>query len=214
MTKVYGVSLSPFVRKVLFTLNYKGIPFEQIPTMPGDNAEAFAAISPLHKIPALEHEGFSISDSSIICDYLDRVFPDKPIYPADPQARAKACWLEEFGDSKLAECCGGGLFFQRVVRPNFFKEEPDEALIQDTIDNKLPPALSYLETVVPENGYLVGDHLTIADIGVTTHFINAMYADYQVDSSIYPRLGSYLQRAMSSDLVKTQLEKERAEMPG
>ena len=214
MIKVYGVSLSPFVRKVLFSLNYKGIEHEEVPVMPGDASEEFRAMSPLGKIPALQHDDFAISDSSIICDYLDRVFPDKPIYPAAAKDRARACWLEEFGDSKLAECCGGGLFFQRVVRPKFFNEEPDDALIQDTVENQLPPLLHYLDSVVPEAGYLVGDHLSVADMGIVTHFINAMYADYQVDPEAYPKLGNYLNRAMSSDLVQNQLEKERAQMPG
>jgi glutathione S-transferase len=66
MITIHGVSLSPFARKVLFGLEYKEIQYEQVPVFPGDDSEAFSAISPLKKIPVIEDDGFTVPDSSII----------------------------------------------------------------------------------------------------------------------------------------------------
>ena len=52
MATVYGVSASPFVRKLRVFLDEKGIDYETKPVFPGTDDESFRAISPLGKIPA------------------------------------------------------------------------------------------------------------------------------------------------------------------
>ena len=60
MIKIYGVPLSPFVRKALLALEYCELEYENEPTFPGDQSPEFRAISPLGKIPVLDHDGFTI----------------------------------------------------------------------------------------------------------------------------------------------------------
>lgn len=48
----------------------------------------YLRINPDGVVPTLVHDGAPIYDSSVICEYLDEVFPDPPLRPADPQARA------------------------------------------------------------------------------------------------------------------------------
>ena len=101
MLKLYGVPLSPFARKALLALEYKGLEYENVPTFPGDASPEFRAMSPLGKIPILEHDGFTVPDTSVICRYLERIAPEPALYPADPREEARACWLEEYADSRL-----------------------------------------------------------------------------------------------------------------
>lgn len=212
MIKLHGVILSPFVRKAILTLEYKGIEFESIDVFPGSEEPAFRAISPLGKIPVLDHDGFVIPDTSVICRYLERVYPEKPLYPADPQQEARACWLEEFADSKLIESLGS-LFWQRFLNPRMFGTEPDAAAVNEIINVKLPPLLTYLEAMTPESGPLVGDSLTIADIAVVTCFLQGRYGEYEVDGNHYPKLKAYLERSFSHELVinRTQIEQKFVE---
>ena len=210
--KLYGVSLSPFVRKAMFALEYYGLEYESIPTFPGDSAPAFRAISPLGKIPVLEHDGFTIPDTSVICRYLDRLVEGKSLYPADPQEEARACWLEEYADSRLIEKCAG-VFQERMLKPKFLNEPTDEARLATILNDELPECLNYLEPLIPESGYLVGDSLSIADLSVVTCFIQAQYGGFEVDGEQYPRLRSYIDRACSSPLVTDRLADERANMP-
>ena len=212
MIKLYGVPLSPFARKALLVLDYKELEYENIPTFPGDPSPEFRAISPLGKIPVLDHDGFTIPDTSVIARYLERIAPEKPIYPADAKLEAKALWLEEFADSKLVEACAT-LFRERLLNPKMFKKPADEAVIRNVLDNTMPECLRYLESQIPESGYLIGDSLSIADIAVTTCFIQARYGDFEVDGAVAPRLRSYLDRAFAAPLVTTRLAAERAAMP-
>ena len=208
MITVHGVPLSPFARKVYLGLRYKGLDFkiEMIP--PGGASDDFVKISPLRKIPVLEHDGFTIPDSSIILRYLDQQFPQTPLYPSDPQLQAKACWLEEYGDTRLIENVGP-IFFQRFFRVRFLKEQPDETIVKQKIEEDLPPILSYLESILPENGYAIGDHFTVADIGLISPLLNGRVGGFTPDPAAYPKIAAYLDRALNTDIVKAQLAVEK-----
>ncbi len=212
MLKIYGTPLSPFVRKTLLALEFKGLEYDHEPTFPQDPSPAFRAISPLGKIPVLEHDGFTVPDSSVICRYLERIKPQPPLYPSDPKDEARACWLEEYADSRLIEMCAG-VFQERLLKPKLMKQPTDEARLADILENGLPTCLDYMESVVPASGYLVGNSLSIADIAVTTCFIQAQYGDYDVDGGKYPNLRRYLDAAYKAPLVVKRLESERANLP-
>jgi len=115
---VYGNVISPYARKVYLTLELKNAPFEVRDVLPHDDEPAFRATSWLGKIPGFEDERVRISDSSVICDYLDRKYPEPSIYPNDAAERAGALWLEEYADTRLI------------------------------LEQRLPPELDYLEARV------------------------------------------------------------------
>jgi glutathione S-transferase len=207
--KVHGHPLSPFVRKVLLTLEIKGVEYESNPVFPGDPSPAFRAISPLGKIPVLQHDDFTTPDSSVICRYLERVFPETPIYPTDPKLEARASWVEEYADTKVIENCAG-LFQQRFLFPRMMNKPTDEAVVDNILAHGMPPVLDYLESIAPESGYFVGGALSIADIAVTTCFLQAQYGDFAVDGTKYPKLGRYLAAAFASPAVTQRMAKERA----
>src|SRR5512139_169649 len=129
---VHGHPLSPFVRKVLLALDVKGIEYENIVVFPGDSSPAFRAVSPLGKIPVLQDGDFTVADSSVICRYLERVFPQTPIYPADPKLEARALWIEEYADTTLTENCAG-LFQQRFLFPRLRNQPTDQAIVDNIL---------------------------------------------------------------------------------
>lgn len=212
MIKIHGHPLSPFVRKALLTLEIKGVEYELDPVIPGSPDPAFRAISPLGKIPVLEHDGFTIPDSSIICRYLERVFPAPALYPADPKAEARATWIEEFVDTRLIEACGA-LFQQRFINPNMLNTPTDEAVVENILQNMMPGLLTYVESIVPAQGSLIGGPVSIADIAVVSAFVQGQYAGFEVTAE-HPRLRAYLDRAFANQILKSRLESERKMLPG
>jgi len=210
MIKIYGMAMSPFVRKVLAVLKLKGLDYELVPQMPFANDPEFRKISPLEKIPALQDGDLTLCDSSVICEYLEDAYPQSAVYPSDAKAKAQARWLEELGDSKLAEFAGG-IFFQRFMRPNVFQQEADEAVVQDLIDNKLPPIFDYLEALVPDEGFLFGE-LGVADLSVITTLVNAGYAGFQVDASRWPKFAAFVGRVQAHEVVAGLLSAEQEAM--
>lgn len=183
---LYGSSFSPFVRKVLAYGIEKGLVLENKPTRMGDDNPEFRRASPFGKMPAFIDGDFAISDSTAIITYLEATFPNPPLLPTAPADRARAIWFEEFADTIMFPVVGK-CFFNRVVAPVFMKQPGNEAIAVEAETTELPPILKYLESVVPdENGFLVGDTLSIGDIAVASVFVNSDHA-CTVDRSRYPR---------------------------
>jgi glutathione S-transferase len=197
--KLLGVPLSPFVRKVAVVLAIKDLPFEQEPVMPGAADPDFKALSPLGKIPVLVDGDLVLADSSAICEYLEEKYPAHPVMPSGPEARARARFLEEFGDSKLVETASI-IFMEKFLKPVMRGEEADLARVEQVETELLPPYLDYLESQVPPEGYLFGDFCT-ADISIVTPLFNAAYAGYEVDAARWPRYAAFVQRVAEHPAV-------------
>ena len=206
--KIHGVILSPFVRKVIAIASIKKLPFENIMVFPGTDTEEFLAMSPLGKIPAFEDGELRISDSSVICEYLDDKYPDIPTRPASAEDRARARWFEEYGDSKLIELCAGGIFFERFVKKAMSMGETDEAKVSHTIEQLLPKEQDYLEKVLPENGFLVGD-FGIADISIAGPFISAEHVGYAPDRNRWPKLTAFIERVKQHETMLAIIDAEK-----
>mgnify|MGYP001554980619 CR=1 FL=1 len=208
MIRIHGVHGSPFVRKVLVALAIKDLPFEQIPQMPFANDAEYMKINPLGKIPTLQEGDLTVCDSTVICEYLEDTHPEPALYPASPADKARARWMENLGGGKLSEL-GAGIFFQRFMRPLAFKQDPDEELIEKITTKQLPPLLDYLESEVPEEGFLFGDFM-MADLALISPFINASYASYEVDAGKWPKYSDFIARVRAVPEVSDVLDKEAA----
>ncbi len=187
---LYGAPVSPFVRKVLAFAAEKSLPLELVPIGLGDQNPDFLACSPFRKMPGFTDGDFSISDSTAIVTYLDAKYPDHPLIPADPENRARAVWFDEFADTILVSAAGP-IFFNRVVSPKFMGKPGDDAAAAKG-EADMTPVCDYLERVIPESGYLLGDTLSLADISVASPFVNAAHAGYVPDAQAYPKLTAYL----------------------
>lgn len=211
MIILHGVYGSPFVRKVLAVLAIKGLPFEHIQQMPFTRDEEFKKISPIGKVPAIQDGDLTVSDSTVICEYLEEAYPDNPVYPTDPATKARARWYEELGSNTVAELAAG-IFFQRFMRPMAFKQDPDEELVAKIIDKQLPPLLDYIETQVPDEGFIYGDDLYVADMSLVSPFINAGYAGYNIDAERWPKFAEFSERVKSHPAMAAILEAEAKAM--
>ena len=88
MITLHGFSYSNYYNIVKHVLMHKGIPFEEDLQYGGE--EAYLAISPLGKIPAITTEqGGHLSESSVCCDFLEETYPEQPLYPTDVFGRAR-----------------------------------------------------------------------------------------------------------------------------
>ena len=208
MPIVHGVSASPFVRKARAFLEEKGIAYESKPTF-GDKSPEWRKKSPLGKVPVLEDGDVSIPDSSVICLYIERKHPEPPLLPSDPKDYARALWLEEWADTALAQVAGGKIFFPRVVGPRLMNQPADEAAVEKTIREELPPLFDYLEAQI-DGAFLVGGRLSIADLAVATHFVNLGHASVTVDANRWPKLASYVAKILARPSFEKLVAEDRA----
>ncbi len=206
---LYGSTMSPFVRKVVAFAGEKGIALDIHPVGLGDPNPNFRAASPFGKMPALDDDGYTLADSSAICHYLEAKQPDPALIPADAKARGKVIWYEEFADTILF-ACGAAMFFNRVVAPRFLGRDGDLVAADKAERETLPPLLDYLESVIPDSGYLVGDSLTLADIAVASPFANLAHCEVVIDPARFPRVVRYTADILGRPGFAASIERETA----
>lgn len=196
MLTIVGSYVSPYVRKVLACMNLKGLDYEVDPITPFFGNDEFRRLSPLCRIPVLIDGEFSISDSSVICAYLDEAYPGHTLFPRDARDRARARWFEEFADTRLGDLLIWSLFYQKIVRPLVWNEPPDEQRVRNALEEQIPKALDYLEGELPAAGFLFGE-IGAADIAIASFFLNGAYAGFTIDAARWPRTASLTERALT-----------------
>jgi glutathione S-transferase len=96
--------LSPYAMSAFVTLHEKGLPFAistvNLATHDNDSQD-YATLSLTHRVPTLAHDGFSLSESTAISEYLEDTFPLPPAYPSDPRSRARARQIQAWLRSDL-----------------------------------------------------------------------------------------------------------------
>jgi glutathione S-transferase len=197
---LYGAPLSPFVRKADALLREKGAEFElqsvNIMPMP----DWFKEISPARRIPVLRDTSIgeegpqgTIPDSSAICAYAERKFPEPPLYPSDPYEHGRAVWIEEYSDTELATAIGLGIF-RPIQFARFQGKEPDVETARKTYAEQLPRPLDYLEGEIGAGEWLVGDALSIADVSVACQLVQLELVAGPLDATRWPGVAGLVER--------------------
>ena len=210
MPTLIGVGASPFVRKVRVALAEKKIPHDREDLIPFNVSAEYRKISPLGKIPAYRDGNVTLCDSSVICAYLEKTHPTPALYPSEPYEYARALWFEEYGDGGMAPIVGGKIFFRRVIGPRFFNQPTDEAAVQKSIDEELPPLFDYLESQLGDAPALVGGRFSIGDIGVVSQLVNLKHAGVSVDTKRWPKLARYTAANFERPSFKALIAEEAA----
>lgn len=124
-TRLYvdSLYLSPYALSAFVSLTEKSLPFE-VATVDleanGAQAAAFVTKSLTRRVPTLEQDGFSLSESSAISEYLDETAPGVALYPQDPRQRARARQIQAWLRSDLLplrEERPSSVVFQGVEKP-------------------------------------------------------------------------------------------------
>jgi glutathione S-transferase len=207
MLTIHGVPFSAHARKVIITALEKGLPYQLIPVVPLAPPQGWEELSPLGLIPVVQDGDTTLADSSVIGLYLEKKYPDRPFYPADPALFGRALWIEEFVDGGLATHVLRGVLMQKVFAPKFLNQPPDQVLIDKSVNELIPPRLAYLEKSLSGN-WFAGTNFTIGDVAVASILLNYHYAGLELDAVRYPRLRAFLERVLKRDSFRRAFETE------
>ena len=180
-------------RRVRLCLEEKGLAYESHPVdlaKMEHHAPEYLKLNPNGVIPTLLHEGRPLHESGTICEYLDEVFPEPPLRPADAYGRATMRnWVrhvderiinliifnwrydlqkvaEKWTDAELAERLKKipskerQEAWLRVARKPYTEEERAAAR------GKLVELLDKMERTLTDSRWLAGERYSIADIAV------------------------------------------------
>ncbi|XP_058742154.1 probable glutathione S-transferase [Vicia villosa] len=97
--KLYGFWYSPFTIRVIWALNLKGIPYEHIEEDRFNKSPQLLQYNPVYKqTPVLVHDGKPLCESMLIVEYIDEIWPQNPLLPADPYDKAQARFWIKYAD--------------------------------------------------------------------------------------------------------------------
>jgi ganglioside-induced differentiation-associated protein 1 len=108
MLELYHHGSSACAAKVRFAFAEKGLEWTShyLDLLKGEQfAPQFLAINPKAVVPVLIHDGEVVPESTVICEYVEEVFSDHPIYPDDPRLRAKVRIWTKAVDEELHPAC-------------------------------------------------------------------------------------------------------------
>jgi glutathione S-transferase len=98
---LYDNAFSPFARKVRMVLEHKRLAFEVIDGLAPAGHARLAAVNPRVEVPVLQDGELLVINSSHIVAYLEQRYPERPVYPSDPEERARALHWERLADTLL-----------------------------------------------------------------------------------------------------------------
>jgi glutathione S-transferase len=191
---IIGSYLSPYVRKVLVFLEQKQIDYTIDPLVPFFGNDEFSRISPVRRVPVYIDDSVTLSDSTVICEYLEEQFPEPALYPATPQAKARARWLEEYADTRMGEVFIWRLFNELVIKRFVWGEQADEEVVRKARDIEAPQVFDYLELEFSRERPFLFGKIGMAHITVASFMRNAAFAGYAIDAARWPVMHAVVSR--------------------
>jgi glutathione S-transferase len=162
MIRICGFRISNYHNKVLIALNERGIAYEEDCTVtPSQNAE-YLARSPMGKVPYAEIDGTRLSESEVILEYLEDAYPQKPLLPKEPLARAKARELVAVIELHLE------LVARRLYPGAFFGGTTSDSTKQ-AVEKDLAKGVRALKALAKFEPFIAGNALTLADCAAAVH---------------------------------------------
>lgn len=163
MLRLCGFHISNYFNKARIALLEKGVAHEVDAGRRPSQDEGFLALSPMGKVPFLELDGgVTISESQVICEYLEDAYPQKPLYPRDPLARAKVRELVTVLDLHVE------LVARRLYREAFFGGKVSDDAKQ-AAEKELGKGLRALAQLAKFDPFIAGKELTLADCSAFVH---------------------------------------------
>ncbi|WP_076536565.1 glutathione S-transferase family protein [Shewanella sp. UCD-KL21] len=154
MIKLYHNDMSVCAQKVRLVLAHKGIDWESIHLnlRAGDQFKPdFRKVNPKAIIPVLTHDDHVITESNVICYYLDEVFMQQPLMPQSPLQKAELRgWLTRL-DAGLHEQIAI-ISFCLAFRHQILNRHSTEAALEDFLASIPDPARAILMRDMVTNG--------------------------------------------------------------
>ena len=164
MITLHGFSSSNYYNIVKYVMLYKSAPFQENVVYGG--GEEWLAISPVGKIPAITtDDGHHLSETRVICDYLDAIHPQPSLYPIDPLERARVRQIMQVSELYLE------LPSRKLIPYEFSGKPAPEAVLADA-RNVLKRGVGAMQRLCRFSPFIGGDSLTLADVYV--HYANAV----------------------------------------
>ncbi|RCJ20292.1 glutathione S-transferase [Nostoc minutum NIES-26] len=153
--KIYSAVVCPYAHRSRLVLQEKGIDFDLIEIDLQNKPEGFTDISPYGKVPAIAHGNYRVWESAVINEYLNEVFPNPPLLPSSPIAKAQARIWIDFANTRFVPAFSALLRSPDIQQQEAAKQELYKHL--EFIENEALGKLS------GEGPYWFGESISLVD---------------------------------------------------
>ena len=169
MRTLYHLWLSPLCRKVRIVLHEKGLEVELRTENLWQRRPEFLALNPAGDVPVMvEDDGFVLSDSGAICEYLEEIAPDPALIPGTAAERAEVrrlvAWFDRKFNAEVSENLVGEKIMKRFLRGG----APNSSAIRAGKEN-IHHHLAYIAWLTDRRTWLAGPTYSLADIAAAAH---------------------------------------------
>jgi glutathione S-transferase len=161
MLTLVGFAVSNYYNKVKIQLLEKGVAFEEELNWAAKD-EATLACSPLGKVPFVRTAHGALCESQVIAEYVEDAYPQSPLMPSDPFARAKVRELTALLELHLE------LVARRLYPQAYFGARLEQALIEAT-RKELERNVAAFARLAKWSPFIAGDAFTVADCAAIVH---------------------------------------------
>ena len=161
--ELYWGSGSPFAWRVMLTLAVKRLTYQSslLEFSKGEHkAPGFLKLNPRGKVPVLKDDDFVLSESLAIMAYLDRKYPEPPLFGTSPQETG-LIWRAIMEMEAYVLSAG-----DKLVRPLFFGQGVDETEKIQEAAASIRRELKRIDTELDGTAWLIGKQLSAADISL------------------------------------------------
>jgi len=188
MMKLYNFHASSTSYRTRIVLNLKGLSYEyvRVAINKGEHLlDAYGEINPMRGVPTLEIDGVRLYQSSAIIEYLEEVYPDPPLLPKDPAARARVRALAAIVGSDMHPV--NNLRIRNFLRDTY-KQDANSVGAWMQLWNKagFDAIEAMLRADKNRRGFCYGASPTIADAYLVSQVFSAIR--FKTDMSPYPEI--------------------------
>jgi len=163
VARLYNFPLSPFCRKVRLVLGEKRLQIEEVTVRYWEPSQEILMLNPSGKIPVLRMGKQVVAESTAICEYLDEVFPEPPLMPETPIARAEVRRLVGWFDDKFHSEVTVNLLGERLLKKITGRGAPDSRKVKLGWRN-CRFHIDYMTAILDRRRWLAGDDMSLADV--------------------------------------------------
>ncbi|CAN6960604.1 MULTISPECIES: glutathione S-transferase family protein [Psychrobacter] len=209
MLTLHGFAASNYYNIVKYALLYKELPFQENLIFAG--SDELLRVSPVGKVSAITtDEGVTLSESSVICDFIEETYPAIPLYPESATERAAVRQI-----MKISE-----LYFElpsRRLIPYVFSGTNAPDAVKEEVRQVLTRGITALNRLCQFSPWIAGEQFTMADIYV--HYVNTIvnaFAATQLDWDVLaeiPGMKEWNDKMSQSDIAQKVEADRLANMP-
>lgn len=162
--RLYGPKWSAYVRTVRLFLIEKEVEYEllEVDFSNGVMPDAQFKRHPFGKVPALDHDGYQLYETTAIGRYIDAAFPGPSLQPTDSRALGRMAQIIAILDAYISEEIRMGVVNEGLIKP-MIKSACNQERLDKAFQSVAASFRALSDCTVPGD-FLVGDTVTLADL--------------------------------------------------